>query len=78
MCLELIHHIHSKSMYLVPSDCGQRFSMNHARDLKIDQLSNIVEILAAEDPERTIKSKVLTDPESIPFLGKNMPNFIME
>ena len=37
--------------------------------LKMDQLSNIVGVLAAEDPERTIRSKVLTDPESIPFLG---------
>ena len=26
--------------YLVPSDCRQRFGVNHARDLKIDQLSN--------------------------------------
>ena len=41
--------------------------------LKMDQLSNIVGVLAAEDPERTIRSKVLTDPESIPFLG----NFII-
>ena len=55
-----------------------KYMQEYYPGLKIDQLSNIVEILAAEDPERTIKSKVLTDPESIPFVGKNMPNFIMK
>ena len=55
-----------------------KYMQEYYPGLKIDQLSNIVEILAAEDPERTIKSKVLTDPESITFLGKNMPNFIMK
>ena len=55
-----------------------KYMQEYYPGLKIDQLSNIVEILAAEDPERTIKSKALTDPESIPFLGKNMPNFIMK
>ena len=55
-----------------------KYMQEYYPGLKIDQLSSIVEILTAEDPERTIKSKVLTDPESITFLGKNMPNFIME
>ena len=55
-----------------------KYMQEYYPGLKIDQLSNIVEILAAEDPERTIKSKVLTDPESITFLGKNIPNFIMK
>ena len=48
----------------------KEFMKEYYPGLEMNQLVNLVALLTAEDPERTIEAKILTDPEAIPFLGK--------
>ena len=50
----------------------KQFMQDYYPGLEMNQLVNLVALLTAEDPERTIEAKILTDPEAIPFLDLGM------
>ena len=43
----------------------KQFMQDYYPGLEMNQLVNLVGVLAADDPEKTLESKVITDPETI-------------
>ena len=43
----------------------KQFMQDYYPGLEMNQLVNVVGVLAASDPEKTLQSKVMTDPDAI-------------
>ena len=43
----------------------KQFMQDYYPGLEMNQLVNLVGVLAADDPEKTLQSKVITDPDTI-------------
>ena len=54
----------------------KEFMQDYYPGLEFNQLVNIVGVLAAEDPEKTLQSKVMTDPDAISsILGNYLDSY---
>ena len=53
-----------------------QFMQDYYPGLEMNQLVNVVGVLAASDPEKTLQSKVMTDPEAISsILGNYLDSY---
>ena len=55
----------------------KQFMQDYYPGLEMNQLVNLVGVLAADDPEKTLESKVITDPEAILSILGNYLEFFL-